>query len=76
MVDSLLTLLNPRYVGCQLNFAGWIKRTESTIKRKVSRFMLAACIVNDTTVTATWKTGKRASRDYFLQVSLVIGVEG
>jgi len=42
LVDSSLTLLNPHCVGCRLNFAGWIKRNESTKKRKVSRFKLAA----------------------------------
>ena len=42
LADSSLTLLKPPCVGCQLNFAGWIKRTESTKKRKVSRLKLAA----------------------------------
>jgi len=38
LVDSSLTLLNPPCVGNQLNFVWWIKRTESTKKREVSRF--------------------------------------
>jgi hypothetical protein len=42
LVDSSLTLLNPPYVGYQHNFVGWIKRSESTKKRKVSRFTLVA----------------------------------
>ena len=40
MLDSSLTLLNPPYVGYQRNFVGWIKRSESTKKRKVSHFKL------------------------------------
>jgi len=42
LVDSSLTLLNLTRVGCQRNFAGWIKQSESTKKRKVSRFTLVA----------------------------------
>jgi len=41
-VDSSLTLLNPPYAGYQRNFVEWIKRSESTKKRKVSRFKLLA----------------------------------
>jgi len=34
--------VNPPYVGYQRKFVGWIKRSESTKKRKVSRFKLVA----------------------------------
>jgi len=42
---KIITLLLITFLGCQRNSAGWIKQSESTKKREVSRFKLAAFFV-------------------------------
>jgi hypothetical protein len=70
LVDSSLTLLNPPYVGYQRNFVGWIKRSESTKKRKVSRFKLVAKIGHQ--VGLGYKVlGSGFSASRFFRISLI-----